>query len=198
MKDMTNCIKIYVFQYTMKLINTMLVFFLLGIALVAAHAEEHGESIAAGKELAEAKIPCANLNEEQLEVIGEYYMEQMHPGEQHEQMDEMMGGEGSAQLTQTHLIIAQHHYCGNFSSGMMMPMGQMMQGMMSGNSGGMMGNQRGMMPGIMGSDTPGYTMSYWSWWNVLWYVFWIGIVILLVWILVKLIRMPRRGGEHHG
>ncbi len=68
------------------------------------------------------KIPCEDLTEEDLEILGDYFMEQMHPGEAHEQMDEMMGGEGSESLRQIHINMGRSFYCGDhdeMSHGMM-------------------------------------------------------------------------------
>lgn len=59
-----------------------------------------------------AEIPCDALSDEQLELLGDYYMEQMHPGEAHEFMDEMMGGEGSESLKNMHINMAKRLYCG--------------------------------------------------------------------------------------
>ena len=58
------------------------------------------------------KTPCSQLSDDELEAIGEYYMEQMHPGQQHVMMDNMMGGEGSASLKQAHINMARNLYCG--------------------------------------------------------------------------------------
>jgi len=87
--------------------------------MVNAHGEE---TFAEAEELIKQKIPCENLSDDQLEKIGDYYMEQMHPGEAHEAMDEMMGGEGSESLRQMHIRMAKSFYCGDsdsMSSGMM-------------------------------------------------------------------------------
>ena len=64
------------------------------------------EDVSEGKQLVESKADCSTLSDSQLEAIGEYYMEQMHPGESHELMDAMMGGEGSESLRQMHITIA--------------------------------------------------------------------------------------------
>ena len=115
--------------------------FLIGIAIVSAHGEE---DFAEAEELIKSKIQCNQLTDDQLEIIGEYYMEQMHPGELHEQMDEMMGGESSEQLKQMHIAMGKSFYCGEhdaISTGMMsMMMGRGMMNMM--NSGGTMYSQQ--------------------------------------------------------
>lgn len=106
-------------------------FLLLGLSLVLAHGEE---GFAEAEVIIESKLPCDSLTDEQLELVGDYYMAQMHPGEAHEIMDERMGGEGSESLRQMHIGMARSFYCGEYgamSSGMMnMMMGR--GGMMSG------------------------------------------------------------------
>jgi hypothetical protein len=53
------------------------------------------------------------LTEEQLESIGEYLMELMHPGSAHEAMHEMMGlQEGSEEHKSFHVNLAKAMYCG--------------------------------------------------------------------------------------
>ncbi|NOZ81352.1 MAG: hypothetical protein GXP63_06805 [DPANN group archaeon] len=107
--------------------------------------------------LAEALItsntPCDSLSDDQFELVGEYYMEQMHPGEAHEQMDAMMGGEGSASLRSMHIRMAKVLYCGE-SGGMGSDMMGMMGGMMNDGmmKGGMMGRSSGNS--MMGADEP--------------------------------------------
>src|SRR3989344_3398194 len=112
------------------------VIFLLGIAIVLAQ-ESHDSEIEEGKKLVESKASCDRLSNEQLEAIGDYYMEQMHPGESHELMDKMMGGEGSESLKQMHINMAKQLYCNEDVGGMMGMMGS--GGMMNMMGGGMMG-----------------------------------------------------------
>src|SRR3989344_4915954 len=70
------------------------------------------EDVSAGKQIVESKADCSTLSDSQLEAIGEYLMEQMHPGAAHERMDAMMGGEGSESLRNAHVQMAQVVYCG--------------------------------------------------------------------------------------
>lgn len=64
-------------------------------------------------------IGCSALSDTQLELIGEYYMELMHPGEAHELMHRMMGlSEGSEAEKQFHVSLARRIYC-NENIGMM-------------------------------------------------------------------------------
>jgi len=131
------------------------------------------------------------LTEEQLEAIGDYYMEQMHPGEAHELMDKMMGGEGSESLRQMHVTMAKRLYC-NEDAGGMMGSGQTMgmMNMMGGNMMGMMGDS------MMGGQVPQTTMQgmsgnwgglwYWNVLNVLYAILLIGLIILVFFGIIKL------------
>src|SRR3989344_7893020 len=93
------------------------------------------EELNEAKALIDSKITCDKLTNEQLEAIGDYYMEQMHPGEAHEIMDTMMGGEGSESLKQVHINMARRLYCNEniyIGYGMMGSGGMMSRGMMGG------------------------------------------------------------------
>src|SRR5574342_579414 len=131
---------------TMKKLLGILVILLLA-TFAAAH--EHEDDIAEGKQLVDSKVPCDQLSDDQLEEIGEYLMEQMHPGEAHDQMHEMMGiKEDTPEHEQFHVHIAQMMYCNKGMMGGRMPMmrgGMMGPGMMYG---GMMGGS--YSPGMMG------------------------------------------------
>lgn len=163
---------------------------LLGLTSVFAHNEDFSEA----KKLVDANTSCGSLSDEQLEQIGDYYMEQMHPGEAHELMDKMHGGEGSAQLKQMHIFMAKRLYCGDDSSGYDEMMGSgwgksgnntyggmMGGGMMNMMSGGMIGWGNGY--GIMGGWNYG-----WSLWSILWTVLMVGLVVLVILLIIKLIK----------
>ncbi|MBS3168544.1 hypothetical protein J4216_05430 [Candidatus Woesearchaeota archaeon] len=140
--------------------NIILIFFALGILLNSLMVYAHGEeTFAQAEELIKQRIDCNNLTTDQLEIIGEYYMEQMHPGELHEIMDRMMGGEGSESLKQAHINMGNSFYCGEhqFLSSNMMNI------MMSRN------NQfRGGMMNMMGYGTS-YGL-YSGAWMILWWI----------------------------
>src|SRR3989344_2750608 len=104
---------------TKKILIIIFVLLLISIGLISAHGEE---TFLQAEEIIKQKISCENLTQEQLETLGDYYMEQMHPGELHEIMDERMGGEGSESLRQVHINMGRAFYCGDrgaMSSGMM-------------------------------------------------------------------------------
>jgi len=162
---------------TMK--RTILIFgvLLLSIAFVFAQ-ESHDAEIDEGKLIVESKTSCDKLSNEQLESIGDYYMEQMHPGEAHEIMDNMMGGEGSESLKQVHINMAKRLYCNdnNYVGYGMMSQGGMMQ----------MGN---MMGGMMGNSPMGYGSGFGSYgyWNIFWILIFAVIIFLIVWLVYKFV-----------
>ncbi len=164
----------------MKKAILILAIFLLSIAVVLAR-ESHDSEIEEGKNLVESKISCDKLSNEQLEAIGEYYMEQMHPGAAHEIMDNMMGGEGSASLKQVHINMAKRLYCNdNIYIG---------YGMMG--SGGMMGFNGGygswnMMGGLWPSSWFGVGFGM-----LFVILFWVAVIWLIVWV-VKTYAMPQK------
>lgn len=162
----------------MKKMLLFLIIFVFSISLVLADAEEFTEA----KKLIDAKTPCPKLTENQLETIGDYLMEQMHPGEAHEVMDKMMGGEGSESLRQFHIALAKRIYC-NDASGMI---NYGMMGMMFGK-GTNYGGMRNMMGynfgyGMMGNI--GY--GYWGFLNFLSLVLVIGLITLVYLWIIKL------------
>ena len=95
---------------------------------------DDAETFAQAKQLIDSKVSCSDLTNDQLEIIGEYYMEQMHPGDAHEAMDQMMGGEGSESLKQMHIAMGLRFYCGKDTAN-----GTAYAGMMNGYGSGMMG-----------------------------------------------------------
>ena len=164
--------------------------FVLSIGIVYADAEEFAEA----KKIIDAKTPCSKLTENELEMIGDYLMEQMHPGEAHEAMDKMMGGEGSESLRLVHIAMAKRLYCndasGSANYGMM---GYGMMGMGSGQ--GMVGSiyRGGMANMMMGNGLMGYGMTgsgygfgYWSFLNFLSLVLVIGLITLVYLWIIKL------------
>ena len=148
-----------------------LTIFAFGILLLIAFlVSAHEQSFAETKQLINSNISCNNFTDAQFEAIGDYYMEQMHPGEAHELMDNMMGGEGSESLRQVHINMAKGIYCGE-SSGMM----QMMMNM-GGSGGGMMNNY------------PGYYDSYKNSFNVTIVLVNTLLLVLIVAVIVWLVK----------
>jgi hypothetical protein len=149
------------------------------ILLVTAVAA-HDDAIANGKLLVDSHVACANLSDTQLESIGEYLMEQAHPGEAHEAMHEMMGiKDGSPEEEQMHRQIAQMMYCGG-ATGMMN--GTLNHPMMARGFAPMMGN------GMMRSGYPlmGGFAGYNSTLDAL---VCIALILLIVWLALSIWKM---------
>ncbi len=156
-------------ERVMRNIALLLVAAVVMAAIPAVTAqEEHGDFSEALSIIGSQK-GCDELTESEFELLGDYYMELMHPGEAHEAMDAMMGGEGSESLRVIHTRMGQNFYCGDAdgygSSGMMGG------GMMGGMGGGMMGSY-GMMGGSYGMMGSG-----WSVWGVLYALLLVGLVV---------------------
>ncbi len=176
----------------MKKIFIILIFsmLLLSVGLVSAH--EH--DFAGTRQLMDSGISCDKLADEELESIGDYYMGQMHPGNAHKMMDQMMGGEGSESLKQMHIAIARRMYCNENADGMM---GGGMMDMMMGNN--MMGS--GGMMGMMGTNMMGGSFGRGSWWlwSIVGMLFWIALlvalILLIIWLYKKITGQTTNNGS---
>ena len=158
---------------------------LLSIGIAFSHGEDE---LADAKQIIENKVPCSELTEDQLEHMGDYYMEQMHSGEAHELMDKMMGGEGSETLKQVHIQMAKRIYCDD-TSGMA---NYGMMGMMSMMGGGMMNMAGGNMMGYGMMGNLGYGVGYWNFVNVLYLILLIGLIILVYFWIINLFRDSKK------
>lgn len=159
---------------------------------VVAHSEDE---FGAAEELIQQKISCSEITDDQLELIGDYYMEQMHSGEAHERMDAFLGGEGSDNLRQMHILLAKNFYCGDHQGMTPAMMSMMMnRGMMGyGSSSGWLGSMMGSSGGMMGWS--GRMMSGYGWSNFLLVVYvllLIGVVVLIALLIIKLWRSMRK------
>ena len=122
------------------------------------------------------EVNCEEVLESQFEKLGDTWMESVHPGESHDYMERMMGGEGSESLRSAHISMGQR-YLGCLSSwkggrwtgmGMMAPFGGMMGGW---------GGYGGSMTGL------------WFFWLVSW--------VLVNVLLIALIRYFWKKGSNH-
>ncbi len=148
---------------------------LLGMNAAFSDSESFDEA----KRLVDSGIKCVELSDDQLEMLGDYSMEKMHPGEAHELMDAMMGGEGSETLRQMHITMARNLYCGEEADGMMGMMNSKMIG-----SGMMNGEMMNMAigSGMMGGFGSGF--GYWGFLTFLYTLLLLGLTILVyLWIL---------------
>ena len=163
------------------LLLTISIVLLLNLSLVSAITQQE---LNEAKSLVDSKADCKTLSDSQLELIGEYYMEQMHPGESHELMHKMMGiEEGSEAEEQFHINMAKTIYCGE-SGGMMG--GGMMNMMYGGNSA-----QANIMQQMMGNW--GYFGYGWNIWSILYAILIIGLIILTYLGIIKLWKDLSRG-----
>ena len=165
----------------------ILIIGMLSISLVLANEENFTEI----KQLIDSKISCDNLSDKQLESIGDYYMEQMHPGEAHELMHKMMGGEDSEFVKLMHINMAKSIYCGENTM-----MGGGMMGMMG--SGGMMNMMYGNMQSNMmdyGWNKTAKNYSYFIFLNFLYAALLIGLVILVYLGIIKLLKNMQNKGK---
>ncbi len=151
---------------------------LFALPLAGAYAYE-GNFTKEALAIIAANVSCGSITEAQLETLGEYYKELMHPGAAHEAMDQMMGGEGSESLRQAHVGMGRAFHCGASGSFRgMMGLGYRM-GMMGGPY---YGGYTGYGGGMMGASyaTPWYLVLV----NVLYLLLLLGAVILVfIWVV---------------
>lgn len=132
-------------------------------------------------------IDCAKVSNDDFASLGDAFMGLMHPDEQeHELMDNMMGGEGSKQLESAHILMGKR-YLDCVSGSTESAFGT--YGMMS----GMMGAGPWMMNGYGGSQDYGM-MGYGAGWSFGWLMpLLLNILLILgiVWVVRELFR-PRK------
>lgn len=174
-----------------KILVGVLIVAVLLIGIVFAHGEENFSEI---KNLVNNKISCDKLSDKELEEIGEYYMEKMHPGEAHEMMDEMMGGKGSESLRLMHINMARMMYCNNgegMNNMMNMMSGMMtereMMSMMNGNMMNRQTPQTNMMDRMMNWNYGGM----WGW-NIFGWLFGILVIVAFVLLIIWLIKQIQK------
>ena len=150
-----------------KIIIVMAIILFLNLNLVnAITLQEINEA----KNIIDSKTDCKGLSNSQLEILGEYYMEQMHPGESHELVHKMMGlQEGSEAEEQFHINMAKTIYCGE-SGGMI-------------GSRGMIGMMNMMGGGMMGSYPTSYDYSNYGYWNIFRILLFAAVIFFIVWII---------------
>jgi len=180
-----------VIKMNKKFLRIQLLLLSLMFIIFSAAAYSAEDEFAEAKNLVDAKTPCSQLSESQTELIGDYYMEQMHPGTAHTAMEQMMGGEGSESLRLMHIAIAKRVYCNDYNSSA--NYGMMGFGMMGNRNGGMMNMA---WSGMMGSGTMGgysYGLGYLSFVNLLYILLLVGLVVLVYLWIVKTWRGLKSG-----
>ena len=173
-----------------KIIFAAIIALLLGLSSANAITQQE---ISEAKGLIDSKVDCKELSDSQLEIMGEYYMEQMHPGESHELMHKMMGlQEGSEDEKQFHINMARTIYCAE--SGMMGTGGMM--GMMNMMGSGMMGGQTLAQTNMMQGTAEAWRYyGYWNFLNILYVILLIGLIILVYLWIVKLWKSMKNKGD---
>ncbi|MDA8086339.1 MAG: SHOCT domain-containing protein [Nitrospiraceae bacterium] len=144
----------------MRFVIIIAILALFGFVMATMNASE----IAGARQIIDSNVSCSSLSQAQLELLGDYYMEQMHPGDAHDAMERMMGGEGSDSLRSAHIQMAEVLYCGRADTpatyggmmGMMPMMGRFANRNPPASSAyrgyGMMGGYGGMMGYGGGTD----------------------------------------------
>ncbi len=153
------------------------------VSLFAAAFVLANENFTETKLLIDSNISCSELSNQQLEEMGDYYMEQIHPGEAHEIMHSMMGGEDSETVKAMHIAMAESAYCGKTNSGMMSMMNMMSGRQSVYGSGGMMSMTYGN--GMMGYGTGTAILG----WVV--YLLVIALIIAAIYWLIKTANRKR-------
>lgn len=155
-----------------------IILLLLIVSILPSIANADMENFAEAEKLIKSKTSCDDLTDIQLELLGDYYMEQMHPGKLHEIMDERMGGEGSESLRQVHINMAKSFYCGEY--------GMMSSGMMNMMMGRGFGTQRGNW-NMMGNYYDGmYSMGFFGW------IIPLLVIVILILLIIWLIKQTQR------
>ena len=179
-----------------RIISLSILFLILFVSISSVIAVSQDE-LNQAKTLIDSNISCDKLANDQLEIIGEYYMEQMHPGETHELMHKMMGlTEGSEAEKQFHINMAKTIYCGEPGGMMGMMSGGNMMNMMSGNgTGGMMGNSY-----YQNTQNSNSYQNNFIVFQIFFYVVFVLVVIILILIILLLInKLKKQGGNNrHG
>jgi len=134
-------------------------------------------------------LDCKKITDDEFEQVGDAQMEVMHPGEAHEAMDQMMGGEGSDSLKSMHIRMGQN-YLGcqnnsNYNHDMMGGIG-MMGSSMTGNgfSNSYKPNRQftGNHMGWMNNDYNNFSFAPILMMTGFWVLLIIGIILLVIFL----------------
>lgn len=170
----------FILSITLFLAILVIPFFVFAHAEESHSADEVLNEILASQGVSRvSQIDCSGVSDDQLDELGDAVMSLMHPdAEEHEVMDEMMGGEGSTSLRSAHILMGKS-YIGCAA------------GMMGGGMMRMMGDSWGM---TMGEDASGFPMRMSGWGDsdlgtvttiLIWIVLLLAIIALLKWITAR-------------
>jgi hypothetical protein len=156
----------------MRLAFIFIALLLAGVAMATMTTDDFNNA----KALVSSNTSCDKLGNSQLQLMGEYFMELMHPGEAHDAMDRMMGFEDNAAADeQFHINLGRAMYC-NSGNASVRPYGMMFSGMMAS---GMMGNSYSGYGGIPRTGMMGYGYQGYNVFELLAIVLLIGLIILV-------------------
>ncbi|MDP2933814.1 MAG: hypothetical protein Q8N81_06850 [bacterium] len=136
------------------------------------------------------QIDCGKVTDDQFEKLGDAYMGYVHPGQEYNYMEQMMGGEGSDTLRQAHINMGRAYlgcWSGYNSAPIMMPMmgsfGMMFSPSSNSTSGwGMMGRSFGSGWNMMGGYYGGYAWFGWITMILVWTLLILGIAAVVKWL----------------
>ena len=161
----------YVKMMSMKMFFLKIITFMLILSSFVMADSDHGD-FSEAKELLEQRLSYDQLSDDQFELLGDYFMDIM-TGEDHEFMDDMMGGEGSESLRQMHIEIGQNFYNEYLVTGTIRSRG--MHGLMMTDSNSDWGHM--MYPGtghvFWGFGFFGVILMAAFWLFVIWGAYWI-------------------------
>ena len=162
-----------------KILSLGVLFLILSLSIMSVYAVTQDE-LNQAKTLIDSNISCNQLTNNHLEIIGEYYMEQMMPGEAHVRAHQMMGLiDGSEAEEQFHINMAKRIYCGeNVGGGMM--------------GGGMMRNNYYQNP----QNNDSYQNNFIGF-QIFFYVLLVLVVIILVLIILLLVKRLKKQGRNN-
>jgi len=135
---------------------------MMGSDEITTESSEHGQpieevlrSILSSHGVSQIQdLDCSKVTDAEFEKLGDSFMEEQHPGDAHEAMDEMMGGEGSESLRTMHINMGQGYLgCGSKSGYSMGGIGMM-------GGGGMMGGIRAENSNYLGGSRYSNMMGY--------------------------------------
>jgi len=118
------------------------------------------------------ELSCNRLTDTDFERIGDAWMEELHPGDAHIQMDTMMGGEGSESLRQMHIRMGKNYLgcSGGNNIGM---------GMMTNTRNSTKGGDLPMMGGYSMMGNPSLMSGYSAFGLVIWALFVVLLVVMI-------------------
>ncbi len=158
------------------------ILYLVLIMSTIVFADSNHDDFSEAQSIIEQRIPYEDLTDDQFELLGDYFMDQM-TGENHDYMDQMMGGEGSAELRQVHINMGKNMYPYYLENGELPAQAMPMMG-----SYGMMGTDTSNDIGWGHMMYPGYGNMFWGFGFfgvVIMVLFWGAVIWIIYWVVQK-------------